>query len=567
MALADQSGSFGMALSGLWRRLRRSLAGSSRGRVRVSGPAPERLLLAPPDLHTPDPTVAQEIYAGIFHFAGKTLTASGGNPFTLPPPSPAFAHELHSFGWLRHLGAAGDPLSATNAQALIKDWIEANPRPCDDLAWDAETSALRLVSWLSHSVLIVEKTDLGSYRRFLKSIGYHIRYLRSAASGAPDGMPRLLCLSALAYADICVSIPRGAARTAQKQLDTELARQILPDGGHVSRNPAVLVDLLALLLPLRQSFVRVGQAPSTQLVSAIDRMMLAVRFYRLGDGGIARFNGGGHAAPSLISTVLRYDDVMGALPGSAPYSGYQRLEAGGTILLMETGKPPPPDLSSAAHAGTLSFEMTSGEAPLIVNCGVPALASQNSMLAGRSTAAHSTMTLNDTSSSRFVAEDRKDANSAWYVASGPARVPVERREADGTVTITASHDGYARAFGVVHERHLRLSNDGAVLTGMDRFHQPSAKKARAVLRDAFVIRFHLHPSVEAHHPEDGEGIALRSADGALWDFACEAIAPQLEEGVYFAVAAGSRRSLQIVLRGNVSKLGEVGWSLTRRAGG
>jgi uncharacterized heparinase superfamily protein len=146
-------------------------------------------------------------------------------------------------------------------------------------------------------------------------------------------------------------------------------------------------------------------------------------------------------------------------------------------------------------------------------------------------------------------------------------VPVERRQSDDAVTITASHDGYARAFGVVHERHLRLSNDGAVLTGLDRFHQPSAKKARAVLRDAFTIRFHLHPSVEAHHPENGEGVVLRSGDGAVWDFACEAIAPQLEEGVYFAVPAGSRRSLQVVLRGNVSKLGEVGWSLTRRTGG
>jgi uncharacterized heparinase superfamily protein len=564
MALADQSGSFGMALSGFWRRLRRSLVGSTRGRVRVSGPAPERLLLAPPDLHTPDPTVAQEIYAGIFHLAGKTLTASGGNPFVMQPPSPAFARELHSFGWLRHLGAAGDPLSTTNAQALIKDWIEANPRPRDDLAWDAQTSAQRLVSWLSHSVLIVEKTDLGSYRRFLKSIGYHIRYLRSVASGAPDGMPRLLCLSALAYADICVAATRGSARTAQKNLDAELARQILPDGGHVSRNPAVLVDLLALLLPLRQSFVRVGQAPSTELVSAIDRMMLAVRFHRLGDGGIARFNGGGHTPHSLISTVLRYDDVMGEIPHSAPYGGYQRLDAGFVMIMMDTGKPPLADLSSSAHAGALSFEMSSGAALLIVNCGVPALAPQTAMLAGRSTAAHSTVTLNDTSSCRFVVEDRKDANSPWYIASGPSSVRVERREGDdGAVTVTASHDGYARAFGVLHERHLRLSGDGAALTGLDRF-QPAGKKTRGVVRDAFAIRFHLHPSVEAHHVDGGETVVLRGADGAVWDFACDAATPQLEEGVYFCIPAGARRSLQIVLRGNVSTLAELRWTLTRR---
>ena len=34
----------------------------------------------------------------------------------------------------------------------------------------------------------------------------------------------------------------------------ELRSQILPDGGHVSRNPGALIELLADLLPLRQLF-------------------------------------------------------------------------------------------------------------------------------------------------------------------------------------------------------------------------------------------------------------------------------------------------------------------------
>ncbi len=561
MALSDQSGSLGGTLSSMWRRLRRGMMGTGRGRMHVSGAAPERLLLAPPDLHTPDPTVAQEIYAGTFHFAGKTLDAAGSNPFALTAPSPQFARELHAFGWLRHLGASGDPLSATNAQALVKDWIDANPRPRDALQWDAVTTAQRLVSWLCHSVLIVEKADLASYRLFLKSVGYHIRYLRGVAPLSPEGMPRLMCLAAVAYAEICVAA-RGTVRTAQKSLDNELSRQILADGGHVSRNPAVLADLLALLLPLRQSFVRIGQAPSVELVSAIDRMMPALRFYRLGDGSIARFNGAGHTPQSLISTVLRYDDVMGAVPTTAPYSGYQRLDAGGTVVLVDTGKPPPAELSADAHAGALSLEMSSGEFPLVVNCGIPVLGNPSARLAAHSTAAHSTATLNDTSSCRFVPENRRDPASPVYIAAGPLRLEAQRRAGEGGDTVAASHDGYMRQFGVVHERQLHLSADGRTLAGIDRFHEPAAKKAKAASPNTFAIRFHLHPSVEARTFDNG--LALRCPDGTLWSFLCEAVAPQIEESVYFAVAAGGRRSRQIVLRGTTTETPEVRWSFIRR---
>jgi uncharacterized heparinase superfamily protein len=452
-------------------------------------------------------------------------------------------------------------LSATNAQALVKDWIEANPKPRDSLPWDAAITAERLIAWLCHSVLIVEKADLATYRRFLKAVGYHIRYLRSVAPLTSDGMPRLLCLAALAYAEICVAA-RSTGRTAQKNLDVELARQILADGGHVSRNPAVLADMLALLLPLRQSFVRVGQAPSAELVSAIDRMMLALRFHRLGDGALARFNGAGHTPLSLVSTVLRYDDVMGAIPSSAPYSGYQRLEAGGTIVLIDTGKPPASDLSAHAHAGTLAFEMSSGAVPLVVNCGVPVLASPAAALAARSTAAHSTATVNDTSSCRFVSENRKDPAAPVYIASGPLRVEVQRRAGAEGETVAASHDGYLRPFGIVHERQLHLSADGRTLAGIDRFHEPAARKARADNRDAYAIRFHLHPAVEARR-SDGS-VVLRCPDGALWSFLCEGAQTQVEESVYFAVAAGGRRSLQLVLRGNAGETPEVRWSLVRR---
>ena len=82
-------------------------------------------------------------------------------------------------------------------------------------------------------------------------------------------------------------------RTNARRLIEELRKQILPDGGHISRNPGALIELLADLLPLRQLFSARELQPPQALNNAIDRMMPMLRFFRHADGNFAQFNGMG----------------------------------------------------------------------------------------------------------------------------------------------------------------------------------------------------------------------------------------------------------------------------------
>jgi len=50
-------------------------------RWRFTPAMPDRLLIAPQDLRTADPTRASEIYAGRFAFAGKIVICDGRSPF------------------------------------------------------------------------------------------------------------------------------------------------------------------------------------------------------------------------------------------------------------------------------------------------------------------------------------------------------------------------------------------------------------------------------------------------------------------------------------------------------
>ncbi|MCB1428565.1 MAG: heparinase II/III family protein [Nitratireductor sp.] len=561
MAIADQPRVLGLALAESWRRVRRRVSGGVG--FGFSSQTPERLLIAPPDLHTADPTVATEIYAGIFRFGSCSVETGGENPFTMQSPDPRWSRELHGFGWLRHFGAARDTLATSNAQALVRDWIRHHPRPNDGIAWEPVVAAERLRSWLCHSVFIIENAELGFYRAFLKSLGIHMRHVRRSIPNCDDGMPKLLSSIALSYGAVCMAAGPQAAVAAARSLDAELAKQILPDGGHASRNPAVLPELLAQLLPLRQSHAKLGQAPSQELVSAIDRIMSAIRFYRMGDGSLTRVNGCSVTARDLVATVMRYDDAGSGIPAEAPFSGFQRMQSGETVILLDHGKPPPGPLSVNAHAGCLAFEMSSGAFPFIVNCGAPTNARGDLRKAARSTAAHSTAIVNETSSCKFSGDGVLSRVLDNRIIAGPRNITCNRHDTHDSQSVSVSHDGYLRDFGLVHERSLILSGNGTVLDGLDTFLAPGSKPLKEGISANIVIRFHLHPSVSAGRSRDGKSILLSVGDGSRWVFAAPLVQPRVEESIYLAASAGARRTKQIVLEFDLLQMREVSWRLER----
>src|SRR3954469_2421691 len=211
----------------------------------------DRLIIAPHDLRTADATRAAEIYAGRFVFAGKIVTCHGRSIFDLEPPSEDWEVALLGFGWLRHLRAADTALTRANARALVDDWI-TNQIGRHPVSRRADVLARRVISLLSQAPLVLADSDGKFYRRYLRGLTREIRYLRYAMIDIPDGVARLQVLIALSYAALCLANQTKHIRSASRRLSEELQRQILPDGGHVSRNPGALVELLIDLLPLRQ---------------------------------------------------------------------------------------------------------------------------------------------------------------------------------------------------------------------------------------------------------------------------------------------------------------------------
>jgi uncharacterized heparinase superfamily protein len=547
----------------------RKLVGRLTGHPLIRGPffpgKADRLIIAPQDLRTADATRASEIYSGRFVFAGKVVICDARSPFEVTPPSDEWAAALHGFGWLRHLRAADSGITRANARALVDEWITLRSGR-DPVAWRPDVLARRIMSWLSQSTLVLDDSELRFYRRFLRSLTRQVRLLRHTAPIARDGLPRFQAVIALTYAALCMANQARHIRAATRRLTEELERQILPDGGHISRNPGALVELLLDLLPLRQVFSARNIPPPPALLNAIDRMMPMLRFFRHADGTFALFNGMGPTPTDLLGTISAYDDARGAPVANAPHSGYQRAESSGMLVLMDTGRIPPLAVSQEAHAGCLAFELSTRSSRIVVNCGLPATGRESWRQVARATAAHSTATFNDASSARLVESSSvKRMMQGFPIMGGPRKVSVER-ETDhlGAITLRASHDGYADTFGVIHERALTLSADGHRLDGEDVF---SPAKGDSILagRDQFALRFHLHPAVKANRLSDSHGAMLVLPNKEVWTFSAYEDRIELEESVYLAGSDGPRRAVQIVIYGRARKVMRVQWTFSLAA--
>ncbi len=549
---AERRGLAQAAVGRAARRSRGQLVGAAR-RLWPFGKAPAtRLLFAPHDLRTADPTTAGEIYSGYYAFAGRTLRSHGESPFEAEPPSEAWAEMLLGFGWLRHMRAADTAIARANARALVEDFM-ARRRERGEIARRPAVAARRLISLLSHSPLLLEGADHAFYERYLRHVSRLTDRLSLALAGSVEGMARLQCLIAVAFAALCLDGQDGRRRRVEHALSDELDHQILPDGGHLSRNPRVLIDLLLDLLPLRETMAARGLEPPRGVVMAIERMMPHLRLFRHGDGALALFNGMGTTAPDLMATLAAYDDARARPIEQATYSGYSRLAGARCIVVADAGAAPRGAHSVEAHAGCLAFEFSSGAQRIVVNCGASRFGPAELRRAARSTAAHSTVTLAERSSANFglvLGETR--------ITAGPVDVRVARQDGEAGQEWVASHDGYRRSLGATHTRRLVLARDDGSLSGEDEIALSGAHDALPA-----AARFHLHPAVRPSLVENGRRALLTLPSGEVWAFEADGRPITVEESLFLASADGGRRSEQLCLAFDAVATPRIAWRFSR----
>ena len=525
-------------------------------RLTLRGPVPDRIVFPPTDPRPKHLDDADGFLRNRFRFDSQTLDAEHSSIFDCTLPGADFAAALHGFEWLRHLEAAGGENAKKLSLKLASDWLTRHAH-YGKPAWRPEIIAARFINVFTHGRFFLANSDLLWRSKFFVSLRNQARVLARTISEAPDGVPRFRAAAALVLAGLCLADARNAVEGLTR-LGKEIERQILPDGGHVSRSPQALLETFLVLTMVQQTLEAAHRESPPAIRNALDRMAPMLRFFRAGDGALAVFNGGAENDARYIGALLAGEDAQGKPFGHAPHSSFQRLAAGKTIVLQDIGMPPRGGFSTEAHAECLAFEMSVGGHRLIVNCGASDGQDESWTRALRGTAAHSTLTLNDTPSAEVLSVSwLESALGPRLLATG--HVETRRSETVEGIFVESSHDLYLARYGIVHRRRLVLSPKGNTLTGVDRLipmrHGPYRGPALP-----FAIRFHVHPDVRLSLAQGGGSVILKLPSGEGWRFRYGGPL-EIEESVYLG-GGTLRRSEQLVIAGGIrGEEVECAWTL------
>jgi uncharacterized heparinase superfamily protein len=366
-------------------------------------------------------------------------------------PAPAlWRFHLHYWDWAWRLASEPD-------RADARAWFAAMWR-----SWQGQIRAGRGDAWLPYPAALRAWSFCGLHRdlvargpiedSFVASLSAHAGFLRRHLETDVGGNHLIKNLKALAGLAVFFGDSGQLSHTLDR-LTSQLAVQVLSDGGHYERAPAYHCQVLADLIDVAELLRSAGQEPGPELMDAISRMRHWLSWVLAADGRVPLLNDGYPVRVELIAALrppLPPPDPLLMLPDT----GLVRARAGSWRLLADVGAPCPEELPAHAHADTFSCLVQVGGVPLIVDTGTSTYAPGPVRSYERSTAAHNTLEVDGT-----------DSTEVWgaFRAARRARVTdVATCTAHGGVlTIEAAHDGYRQLPGrPMHRRRWMLTEAG-----------------------------------------------------------------------------------------------------------
>ena len=530
--------------------------GSLLSRLRRSK-QPLKLIAVPRDHVQGDRQRGEALLAGRLTLGSETVSLADLDFAKIGADGP-LARELQGFSWLRDLAAAAArEKGAKVAEAVVGRWLLAHGTKVDE-AWAPELWGERILFWTAYAPYILSSADSGYRSALLNTLARGARHLDGSADKAPAGLKRVTAWCGVVAAGLLVQggVPRVARGEAG--LARALASAQFDDGGLVNRSPyeqMLLVDRFGLL---RSCYDVTRQTIPDGIEAAAQASLAALHGITMGDGALSSWQGCGPGEAGRLTALIEGCGLRARSLRLARGWGYQRMSALGTVLVIDAAPPPPQKIAAQGSASTLAFELSDGAQRLVVNCGGPGPLPTDlpgELVVGlRTTAAHSTLTLADTNSTNIQPDGS--------LGKGVEDVTIERSEDNDSSRLEASHDGYVRAFGLIHKRSLMIGNDGKELRGADQLIPKGRKKIREAA--AYAVRFHLAPGVEATITADGMGAILRSKGAPPWNFRCRGANLSIEESLWVDGRGRPHRTTQLAIVGEVSALGgEIGWQFRR----
>ncbi len=407
-----------------------------------------------------------------------------------------FFFYFHSFDFLNDLQEISKESLRIYGRKLTSYWIKKNSSWKSN-TWEDFILATRICNWIKNFNFFFSTADEEFKINIFNSILKQVEHLVKNFSNLKRNSDLIRIIKALIYTSISIPSKKYYYQIAIFNLRSELAKQILNDGCHFQRNPKIHIQVLMDLLDIRSILNSTKKIVFFDLQNSIKNMSVACRFFLHKDISLANFNGTDNVNQKEIRNLMAEIPKFKKNPRELTESGFQRVDTKDTTLIVDCGIPKNYHATYKAHSCSTTFELSYKKNKIIIN-SLPGLEKK----INRKTAAHSTLTLNNTNAYKILKNE--------HLSRVPDKMNVKRIERYGANVIEIENYGYKNQYDAIHKRLIYIDNKGLDIRGEDNIYCP--------MEINFDIRFYLDLNLKTLIINNGKNIVLRLPNGSGWKF-------------------------------------------------
>jgi len=449
--------------------------------------------------------------------------------------------KLHDFSWLPALNIKTEKELGC---LIVDQWIN-NFSNYNEKYWTLDIITTRLINWISSYEIIFKNSDLIFRSKVINNIVKQAKHLFKNINLINTGIEKIKSLAALILVGNSFEQYEEYTQFGLKNLEDEISNFINKDGFVKTKNPEDLFWTLYFLVLVKEWLILSRKQTPAFINIYINSLGTCFKFLRFSNGDLPLFNGANQINTERFYEYLEargyeFENMENI------FCGYAKIKSKKIEIFIDANNPPSMLHSKNYQAGPLSFELVSNGVKFVCNSGSGKNLGKELFYLSSSTAAHSTVTINDTSSCIF---QKNKLIRKYFGNSLIEKHKIFKKEFKSDkefVQCIVGHDGYQERFKILHERQITLFKNKSHIEGIDNLNCKNLENKNLT----FSVRFHIHPDIRITKTM-GNDILLSSINGEGWIFRSPQIPTKIEKNLYFGNPNNIRESSFILLEGNI----------------
>ena len=451
---------------------------------------------------------------------------------------------LHSFLWLARLDRKNNKIMTKN---IIRSWINIYYN-YDPSTWEMEITARRIIAWSSNTDMTLENSDKEYKENFFLSLIKQSNFLSKNLKKLFYDPSKIICCAAIILSGMMFKENESNYKIGIKELEKVVKNYFDEDGFPKSRNPEEVFICLKYLILIREWFKEAQKPIPDFLNEIISKCGSCYAMLSCSNKQFPLFNGAteiNHKDYDTFLKNLKYKFIS----KNYEFSNLIKIKKKKFEFFIDCGNPPPTSFTKYYQAGCLAFELNSNKQKVICNSGYGKYLSPKLTSLSRSTASHSTLYINDTSSCIF--QKNKFINKVYGNSLVEEHKVIKKSyiEEKDFYSITASHNGYEKKFGYIHTRSIKILKKEDKIFGHDELKKTKNYSNPLI----YFIRFHIYPNIKIVKTKAGNSILISLSNGEGWLLQNQTNSFQIEKDIFFGNKNKIINNESVAISGNINK--------------